>query len=62
MSGYCPDCGNTLCICDEVTKATYPLRMKVKELEKMVMKMASYIHDEDEEGSLCDEAYALLNK
>jgi hypothetical protein len=33
MSGYCPDCGNTLCICDEVTKATYPLRMRVLELE-----------------------------
>ena len=33
MSGYCPDCGNTRCECDEVTKATYPYRMKIKELE-----------------------------
>ncbi len=20
MSGYCPDCGNTICICDDVAK------------------------------------------
>ncbi len=20
MSGYCPDCGNTLCVCDEIAK------------------------------------------
>ncbi len=36
MSGYCPDCGNTLCLCDEVTKATYPYRCKIKELEQQL--------------------------
>lgn len=33
MSGYCPDCGNTLCICDSETRATYPYRVKILELE-----------------------------
>ena len=34
MSGYCPDCGNTLCVCDEVTKATFPYREEIIELKK----------------------------
>ena len=34
MSGYCPDCGNTLCLCDEVTRETYPFRMRILELEQ----------------------------
>jgi hypothetical protein len=34
MSGYCDDCGNTLCICDEDIKLTYPLRVRILELEK----------------------------
>ncbi len=33
---------------------------KVQELEKMLMKMANRIEDEDEEGSLCDEAYRII--
>ncbi len=33
MSGYCPDCGNTLCICDSETRVTYPYRVKILELE-----------------------------
>lgn len=33
MSGYCPDCGNTMCLCDDVTKAIYPLRVKMELLE-----------------------------
>ena len=40
------------------------LAEKDKEIERlkgMIMKMADYIHDEDEEGSLCDEAYELIN-
>jgi len=30
MSGYCPDCGNTVCFCD---KTTIFLRAKVNKLE-----------------------------
>ncbi len=33
MSGYCPDCGNTLCICDDITKATYPYRQRILRLK-----------------------------
>ena len=36
MSGYCPDCGNTLCICDSDMKATYPYRVKIVELESEI--------------------------
>ncbi len=36
------------------------LQEQNRKMEKMIMKMANYIHDEDEEGSLCDEAYALI--
>ncbi len=38
------------------------LVVRLEKLEKMIMKMASYIHDEDEEGSLCDEAYKLIGE
>lgn len=39
MSGYCPDCGNTLCICDSETRATYPYRVKILELESKNKKL-----------------------
>lgn len=39
MSGYCPDCGNTFCICDSDTRATYPYRVKILELESKNKKL-----------------------
>lgn len=46
MSGYCPDCGNTLCICDEATKATYPYRCRIKELEQKLTKLKNVAENE----------------
>lgn len=43
MSGYCPDCGNTLCLCDYETKLTYPYREKIKQLEDALMDMVSVV-------------------
>jgi hypothetical protein len=28
MSGYCPDCGNTECLCDEIKAENYPVHTK----------------------------------
>lgn len=42
MSGFCPDCGNTGCECDEVTRATYPLRCKVDELERKLSSTVKF--------------------
>jgi hypothetical protein len=52
MSGYCPDCGNTGCECDEITKATYPFRMAILELEKEREEMKTALF------SLFNEHYA----
>lgn len=43
MSGYCPDCGNTLCLCDYETKVTYPYRQKIKELEYEIERLNKYV-------------------
>jgi hypothetical protein len=45
MSGYCDDCGNTLCICDMETKNSYPYRMKIKLLEQRLKDAEEALED-----------------
>lgn len=48
MSGCCPECGNTLCICSEYEKNTYPFRVKIQSLEARLRKAENML-------SLCSD-------
>ena len=42
MSGYCPDCGNTICICSEIAECYIPLPNKQMEINELKKQIADY--------------------
>lgn len=68
MSGYCPDCGNTLCLCDKITRVTYSLRCRITELENILGFLKDTLReiaDEDFRGNRSNasvKAYQALKK
>lgn len=41
MSGYCPDCGNTICICDEVNEYQKKIKEKSMEIQGIIKTLKS---------------------
>jgi len=57
MSGYCQDCGNTMCLCDDIQEEDYYTKEQVLEMigANKELKKAGHI-------ALCGETECMVTK